>query len=115
MTATHQLCSLDATVLAGLLQSGAVSAENVMSAFLERIHQFNPRVNAICTLIDEDQAMAMARAADKRRSSGQPLGPLHGVPMACKDLVAVKGMRTTLAPEPWRITYRTTIIWLQSD
>jgi len=95
MTATHQLCSLDATVLAGLLQSGAVSAENVMSAFLERIHQFNPRVNAICTLIDEDQAMAMARDADKRRSSGQPLGPLHGVPMACKDLVAVKGMRTT--------------------
>ena len=75
---------------------GEVSAREIMAAYLGRIDACNPRVNAICTLIPEKDAMSLADEADKARSKGHTLGPLHGLPMAVKDLSPTQGIRTTM-------------------
>ena len=66
----------------------------MMERHLKRIEEWNPRINAIVTLLPE-QAMEGARAADERLSRGEEVGPLHGLPVAHKDLVPTKGVRTT--------------------
>ena len=63
----------------------------VMETFLERIHRANPRINAICTLRPDEELIAAARECD----DSAPKGPLHGIPIAIKDLVLTKGIRTT--------------------
>lgn len=83
-----------ATELAELLRSGELSAREVVQAHLDRIAEVNPTLNAIVTLT-ADQAMAEAAQADERHAAGEPLGILHGLPIAHKDLVATKGIRTT--------------------
>ena len=80
-----------AVELQGLVARREVSAIEVVTAFLERIDAVNPRVNAIVTLVPE-RALAEAAAADRAR---WPLGPLHGLPIAIKDLVDTAGIRTT--------------------
>lgn len=77
------------------MRKGEISAHEVMEAHLRRIEVVNPSVNAIVTL-DEERAMSGAAAADDRHARGHPLGILHGLPIAHKDLVATAGMRTTL-------------------
>ena len=79
-----------------MLADGSVSAREVMIAHLERINTCNPTVNAICTLIPASAALALADAADAARSRGDQLGPLHGLPMAVKDLSLTAGIRTTM-------------------
>jgi amidase len=71
-----------------------LAARDAMAAHLNRIAQINPRLNAIVTL-DADRAMARAADADERLARGQPPGPLHGLPVAHKDLLLTRGMRTT--------------------
>lgn len=66
-----------------------------MEAHLARIARVNPQLNAIVTL-DEQRALAGAASADDRQAAGEPLGVLHGLPIAHKDLVPTAGMRTTL-------------------
>src|SRR5436190_5168682 len=77
---------LGATDMAAQIRSGQLSARDVMQARLARIDAVNPKVNAIVTLHAE-QAMAAALAADEAQAHGQPLGPLHGLPVAHKDLI----------------------------
>src|SRR4051795_12827865 len=84
-----------ATELAAGIRDGAFSAREVMEAHLERIAAVNPRVNAIVTLVEPEQALAAADAADRARASRAPLGVLHGLPLAVKDLEDTAGMRTT--------------------
>ncbi|BBY21100.1 amidase [Mycobacterium stomatepiae] len=86
----NELHYLTATELAHLLATQQVSAVEVIQAHLDRIDEVNPRVNAIVTLVAE-QALAAAAAADAR----EPTGPLHGLPVAHKDLVDTAGIRTT--------------------
>jgi len=88
------LCFLSATELARLIRTREVSCEEVMRAHLEQIERVNPMVNAIVTLLPE-RALDDARMADGAIASGKPLGPLHGLPVAHKDLLVTKGIRTT--------------------
>jgi amidase len=71
-----------------------VSARDVMAAHLAQIDRINPTVNAIVTLVAE-QAMANAALADDIVVRHGPLGVLHGLPVAHKDLVETAGIRTT--------------------
>jgi amidase len=89
-----ELHFLTATELARLIRTRQVSAVEVLQAHLDRIEQVNPHVNAIVTLVAE-QAMRAAEAADAALSSEGAAGPLHGVPVAHKDLVDTAGIRTT--------------------
>jgi amidase len=72
-----------------------------MRAHLEQIERVNPKVNAIVTLLPE-HAMEHARGADRRLRAGEPLGPLHGLPVAHKDLLVTKGIRTTFGSPIYR-------------
>jgi amidase len=88
------ICFMPATALATRLRNKHISAREVMAAHLDQIARVNPRVNAIITLVAE-QALAQAAAADEALAHGQPLGPLHGLPIAHKDLQDTAGIRTT--------------------
>lgn len=88
------LCFLPAVDLAALIRRKEVSCEEVMRAHLEQIERVNPRVNAIVTLLPE-QALHGARAADAALARGDAVGPLHGLPVAHKDLMVTRGVRTT--------------------
>ena len=71
-----------------------LAAREVLAAHLRRIDEANPAVNAIVTLVPE-LAAAEAAAADESLARGEEVGPLHGLPIAIKDLVATAGIRTT--------------------
>jgi amidase len=89
-----ELCGLSAAELSSRIQSKDLSAREVMAAHLERIAEVNPRLNAIVT-VDAEGAMRRAADADERQARGEPLGRLHGLPVAHKDLLLTRGMRTT--------------------
>jgi amidase len=88
------ICFMTATEMAALIRKKKLSAREVMDAHLKQIERVNPKVNAIVTLV-ADRAAENARKADEAQSRGMALGPLHGLPMAHKDLVETKGIRTT--------------------
>lgn len=91
---SEEVYFLTATEMARRLRAREVSAVEVMEAHLTRIERVNREVNAIVTLLPE-RAMDGARAADDRLGRGLPVGPLHGLPVAHKDLLPTKGIRTT--------------------
>src|SRR5205085_6236813 len=95
------VCGLSATALARLIRTKAVSSREVVAAHLSRIEAINPRVNAIVTLAAE-RALQRAQAADDRLARGEPIGPLHGLPIAHKDLQATAGIRTTFGSPIFR-------------
>src|SRR4051794_32593165 len=76
------------------MRSKELSAREVLEFHLAQIARFNPQVNAIVTLA-ADQARERARAADEAAAHGEFLGPLHGLPIAHKDLAETRGLRTT--------------------
>ena len=82
--------------LARLIRSGDVSPVEVLDAHLAVIERINPKLNAIVTLAAE-QARDAARAAEAAVVNGEPLGALHGLPVAIKDITPTAGIRTTFA------------------
>ena len=90
----NELCFLRSTELVAKLRLREVSAVEVTEAHLKQIARVNPKVNAIVTLAPE-QALEAARKADERLVKGETPGRLHGLPVAHKDLVETKGIRTT--------------------
>jgi len=89
-----EICFLTATELTQRIRAKDISAKEVVEAHLALINRVNPKVNAIVTLLPE-QAINQARVADNALSRGDEVGPLHGLPVAHKDLVNTKGIRTT--------------------
>ena len=83
----------DAAGLCRDLQQGTVTAEAVMDNVYARIAALNPALNALVSLIPKEQAMTLAAAADAVPIAER--GPLHGIPMAPKDAVAVRGFSTS--------------------
>jgi aspartyl-tRNA(Asn)/glutamyl-tRNA(Gln) amidotransferase subunit A len=79
---------------AAALRSGQTTSAALTEAALARIREMNPRLNAIQTVMAES-ACKRAREADAELAAGRDLGPLHGIPVAVKDLFATKGVRTT--------------------
>ncbi len=89
-----ELTYLGASELVARMRSKKLSARDVMAAHLKQIERVNPKVNAIVTLVAE-RAMVDAAKADELAARGGPLGVLHGLPVAHKDLVNTAGIRTT--------------------
>ena len=90
----RDLCTLTIAELGPLLQRRELSAVQVTRAYLERIQRIDPVVNSFITVAGE-RALAEAEAADRAISAGEYRGPLHGVPLAIKDLFCTQGLRTT--------------------
>src|SRR6478609_7095859 len=88
------LCELPATRLAALLRTREVSAREVVAAHVARVERLNSAVNAIVTFTP-DRALEQATAADEALARGTEVGPLHGIPVAHKDLQETAGIRTT--------------------
>ena len=91
---SEDICYLTASELASRLRRKQISAREVMQAHLAQIERVNGRVNAIVTLVSE-RALADAARADEQIAGGDAVGPLHGLPIAHKDLVDTAGIRTT--------------------
>lgn len=86
---------LGASALSRKIAAREVSCVEVMRSALLRIDAVNGAVNAIVSLRDREALMGEARVADAMLAGGPPRGWLHGIPVAIKDLVAVKGVRST--------------------
>jgi len=88
------LCFTSTVEMARLIRTRKLSAREALAAHLKQIERVNPKVNAIVTLVPEMAAGAAAKA-DEMQARNQKLGPLHGLPVAHKDLVETRGIRTT--------------------
>ncbi len=86
---------MPATELAAKIKRRELSAREVMAAFLAQIERVNPEVNAIITMLEPEEALALADEADRKLAAGEAVGKLHGLPIAHKDLAPTAGMRTT--------------------
>ena len=93
-----ELCYAGAKKLARMIRTRKVSATEVMRAFIARIEQVNPKVNAIVTFLPE-QALKKAKAFDRARPHD---GPIAGLPIAHKDIVPTRGVRTTFGSPIYR-------------
>jgi Asp-tRNA(Asn)/Glu-tRNA(Gln) amidotransferase A subunit family amidase len=91
---SRDLCFSTATELARRIRAREVSVTEVVQAHLAQIDRINPKVNAVVTLTAE-RALAEAREKDAALARGETAGPLFGLPVAHKDLVPTRGIRTT--------------------
>jgi Asp-tRNA(Asn)/Glu-tRNA(Gln) amidotransferase A subunit family amidase len=80
--------------LAAAIRAKRISPVEVAEAVLARIEALNPRLNAFC-LITRDVALRDAREAEIAVAKGEPIGPVHGVPVSLKDVIFTRGLRTT--------------------
>ena len=91
---TDPLPFADAGELAAAIAAGETSSRAAVDAYLDRIEQHNPAVNAVVT-VDADGARRRAEACDQAVVRQERLGPLHGVPITIKDAFETAGLRTT--------------------
>lgn len=90
----EELAHTSATEAARAIRERRVSAVEVIDVLLARIQERNPALNAYC-LVRGEEARAEAERADRAITVGAELGPLHGVPVAIKDITPTRGIRTT--------------------
>ena len=90
----NQLLNQSAVSLRAMIERREISARELLDLHLGHIDNVNPAVNAIVTLVP-DIAKKQAQALDDSQARGELTGILHGLPMAHKDLVMTRGIRTT--------------------
>src|SRR5690348_12562422 len=98
--AAAEITTWSATEIARRVAAGDASAAEVVEAHVGRIEAVNRRLNAVVANRFAE-ARAEARTADEGRRRGEPLGPLHGVPVTVKDMFDVAGLPTTLGLPRW--------------
>src|SRR5512138_3323622 len=98
---SNELCFSTAVELARRIRAREISVTEVVRAHLAQIERVNPTVNAIVTLTAE-RALDEARAKDAALGRGETAGPLFGLPVAHKDLVPTRGIRTTFGSPIYR-------------
>ena len=92
---SSDLCFMTARALARLIRSRELSAREVMAAHLHQIERLNSTLNAIVAKLPDGDCLSLADQADRRLASGDTVGPLHGLPIAFKDLQAAVGFPCT--------------------
>jgi len=80
--------------LAELLRTRQVASLELTEMYLARLHRYNPLLNNVVTFLD-DYGRAEAKRADAEIAAGKYKGPLHGIPWGAKDIISVKGFKTT--------------------
>jgi aspartyl-tRNA(Asn)/glutamyl-tRNA(Gln) amidotransferase subunit A len=103
---------LSLSELARALDTGAASSEQIVTACIRRIDALDARLHAFVDVYRDD-ALAAARRADRERGAGRICGPLHGLPIALKDLLHVRGRMTTAGSQmrPFGIADQTATAW----
>jgi Asp-tRNA(Asn)/Glu-tRNA(Gln) amidotransferase A subunit family amidase len=87
--------------LAVLIQTKKITSERLTKIYLDRIKTYSDTLQCLITLM-EDSALAKAKAMDQELAAGKYRGPLHGIPYGIKDLLAVKGTKTTWGAMPYK-------------
>src|SRR2546428_1149173 len=108
----EEIFYLSVSELAKRIESKKLSPVNLTQAYLDRSQKLGPRFNAYARLTPES-ALEQAKAAEKEIQRGHYRGPLHGIPYAAKDLLAVKGVPTTWGAKPFAdqvFDYNATVI-----
>ena len=108
----QHLTRLTAADIAAAIAGGDVSAVEVAQAHLNRIAEVDERVHAFLH-VDAEGALEAAASVDAKRRAGEPLGPLAGVPLALKDVMAMRGVPTTAGSkvlEGWLPPYDSTVV-----
>jgi Asp-tRNA(Asn)/Glu-tRNA(Gln) amidotransferase A subunit family amidase len=80
--------------LSQLIRTRQVTSTELTEMYLARLHRYNDKLNCVVTFLD-DVALAQAKQADAETKAGKHRGPLHGIPWGAKDIIAVKGYKTT--------------------
>lgn len=89
------LCFTSARELAQLMEQRKLSARELMTAHLRQIARLNPRLTAIVAQLDDGACLALADEADRKRTRGEVMGSLHGLPIAIKDTEPAVGFPFT--------------------
>ena len=96
-----ELAFLPVTALSELIRRRRITSVALTELYVRRLKKYDPVLHCVITLT-EDRAMAQARAADLEIARGKYRGPLHGIPWGAKDLLAVRGYKTTWGAGPYR-------------
>ncbi len=102
LNSSDDICFMRAVDMVEAIRTKKISAREIMQAHLKQISRVNAKVNAMVTLVPEEQLMAQAVAADEALAKGKWFGPLHGLPIGVKDLHETKGIRTTFGSPLFR-------------
>lgn len=97
----REIAYASVTRLSRWIETRKLSSERLTRIYLNRIHQFDAKLNCVITLTEE-RALEQARAADREIAAGHYRGPLHGIPWGAKDLLDTGGIPTTYGAEPFR-------------
>ena len=87
--------------LAKLIKTRQITSTELTNMYLTRLKKFDPKLKFV-TNLTEEMALEQAKRADEEIGSGKYRGPLHGIPYGAKDLLAVRGYKTTWGAEPYK-------------
>jgi Asp-tRNA(Asn)/Glu-tRNA(Gln) amidotransferase A subunit family amidase len=97
----EEIAFLPVTELSELIRRGKLKPTRLTEIYLARLRKYDPVLRCVITLTEE-RALAQAKQADAEIARGNYRGPLHGIPWGAKDLLAVKGYKTTWGAGPYK-------------